>query len=290
VIDTDCEKWDNGRVLIKKRWAPSFEKQGLTTFDKLKSVSADEIAKAARSDRWTSRFTVPHVKGYSQAFYLKWHGASPWKDIIKPLLQFKKPIVGAVNEWNAMHWFARARISSMEPVAVGKSGSETLVVSRSIEKGIKLSDWVKTDPDPMMIDSVMRKLASMTRQMHQAGLCHQDFYLGHVIKVDQLEQVSGIWRPWEIQTDASDSYDGFKLYIIDLGRVMKFSKLPERWMIKDLAQLNYSARDLPASSRGAYAHQYFETEHFNAEQKHLMTQILHKCERIAQHSRKHRLS
>ena len=112
-----AETWDNGRLLVNPAFAAIMRTNGLDSFERVLSRPELTEAKNLRSDRITSRFEMLNDDGLSESYFLKWHGPAPLKDYIKPVLQLKRPIVGAWNEWLAMHLFAEAGIPSMIPVA-----------------------------------------------------------------------------------------------------------------------------------------------------------------------------
>ena len=76
-------------------------------------------------------------------------------------------------------------------------------------------------------------IASLARNLHQLGLHHQDLYLCHFF----------------IKPDAPD----FAVHLIDPGRVRPLPIFPFniRWIVKDLAQLSYSATELPLPTGSA---------------------------------------
>jgi heptose I phosphotransferase len=106
--------------------------------------------------------------------------------------------------------------------------------------------------------------------MHAAGLHHQDFYTGHLLL--------------KLQGDA------FDLRVIDLGRARGFERLSQRWVIKDLAQFDYSARELAAGERVRFLKAYLgKDRRLDAAERQLVRSIRAKSRRIARHSRKNRL-
>jgi hypothetical protein len=114
----------------------------------------------------------------------------------------------------------------------------------------------------------MIRLARLARRMHDLGAHHQDFYLNHIL-----------WCG-----DPSE----FEFHIIDLGRVGFSANLAERWIRKDLAQLDYSARDLSCADRLRFLRMYLGRP-FTRADRVLVRLIAIKSRRIASHTRKHKL-
>ena len=77
---------------------------------------------------------------------------------------------------------------------------------------------------------ITRRLARFVAALHSTGFCHRDLYLCHVF-VDLDEQAA---RPP-------------KFTLIDLARMHRPRWRRTRWLIKDLAQLDFSARQIGAS-------------------------------------------
>lgn len=77
---------------------------------------------------------------------------------------------------------------------------------------------------------VTRRLARFVAAFHGTGFCHRDLYLCHVF----------------VELDFSAARPP-RFALIDLARTHKPRLRRTRWLIKDLAQLDFSARDLGAS-------------------------------------------
>jgi heptose I phosphotransferase len=111
-------------------------------------------------------------------------------------------------------------------------------------------------------------MAALARRMHDAGAHHQDFYLNHIL-----------WRG-----EAAD----LDLRVIDLGRVGFAKELSRRWILKDLAQLDFSARQLSCTERLRFLRLYLGRPFCRADRR-LVQRIARKSRRIAAHTSKHGL-
>ncbi len=287
----DLETWDHGRLVVNHDFANLLRRHHWTTFAAIWSHTAGAaVAKKLRTDRITLRFTLDDA-GHERAFYIKRHVRSAWKEYIKPLLSLRWPILGARNEWNALLEFHRAGLPTMVPVALGNYGADSFLITEAIENCIKLSELridgahnpkggphsangvsnksnAATNGDAIRRD-VISRVARVARQMHGAGLHHQDFYLGHLLLPNQASSEEGV-------------------YVIDLGRVRKQQPLATRWVVKDLAQLNYSARHIRLTDRVRFLREYLGHK-IGAVDKRLVSHILAKTSAIARHSQKNRL-
>ncbi|WP_373651346.1 lipopolysaccharide kinase InaA family protein [Schlesneria sp. DSM 10557] len=265
------EAWDSGRLTVNGAFVPLLQRHGWTTFARIWEETANAaIAKNLRTDRVTLSFSL-NDEGGERKFYIKRHSRSSWKEYVKPLLRLTWPILGARNEWNAILAFHAARIPTMVPVALGESGSNSFLVTESLENCEKLSrrfavdsEWPVTLPERTQI---LRNVARLARQMHSEGMHHQDFYLGHLMQSRSQPEL---------------------IHIIDLGRVQRQRPLAQRWIVKDLAQLNFSAATASTRERLQFLKGYLDRP-LKSSDRRLISQIESKTASIARHSRKNKL-
>ena len=119
--------------------------------------------------------------------------------------------------------------------------------------------------------------------MHAAGLHHQDFYLTHLMV--PLDAICATPLP---AADRSPAPDGLRIQVLDLGRVRWQRRLSRRWIVKDLAQLDYSAPHFAASERMRFLAAYLGRRVETADRA-LIRRILRKSRAIARHSKKNGL-
>lgn len=267
----ELETWDSGRLTVNKSFAELLRKHDWLTFASIWTQTADAaIAKKLRTDRITLRFTLPD-NGIERAFYIKRHVRSSWKEYIKPLLRLTWPILGARNEWKAILDFHDVGLPTMTPVVLGTSGPNSFLITEALENCTKLSELNQPSTVGSALSRETRRqliqnVARIAKTMHQSGLHHQDFYLGHLMLS---------------QTHAD------RIYVIDLGRVQKHAHLSRRWIVKDLAQLDYSAAASPRE-RLKFLREYLGRR-LTGVDKTLIAEIRSKAAAIARHTRKNRL-
>jgi heptose I phosphotransferase len=268
VTPPQLETWDAGRVTVNQAFARLLRQHRLTTFDAVwQATQSAAVAKQLRTDRITLRFELPDEQGRVQSLYIKRHTASGWWEHLKPLLQLRRPTLGARIEWDAILAFHRAGIPTMTPVAVGVAGARSWLITAALEDCDKLSD-VRPPPGTRERQQLLTEVAGVAQLMHTAGLHHQDFYLGHLLK---------------------PRHHAGALHVIDLGRAERHGPWwARRWIVKDLAQLNYSAKDSPATERLRFLKAYLGRPLCDRD-RGLIRSILRKTRRIASHSRKHGL-
>ncbi len=174
---------------------------------------------------------------------------------------------GAETEWEGAFKLLRAGFSVPLPVCLGiernfwRGRAFTLFQAA---RGQRLEDLFRKE----LSLKIVSRLAETAGRFHARGYSHQDFYLCHFFW-DEKEQ---------------------RLTIIDLQR-LRWARSPKRrWIIKDLAELFYSARDI-LSSREA---RVFEEEFLKiygsylpwTREKTFWSRVERKIKRIARHDEK----
>ena len=174
-------------------------------------------------------------------YFIKIHRATGWGEILKNLLMFKKPVLGAENEFKAIRLLESLQIPSMEIKAYGKRGSmpsnqESFLITKEITGMIPLEDfcanWAQDPPDFHLRVRLIRELAATIGKMHFNGMNHRDCYLCH------------FWLD-----NATLANNKIKITVIDLHRAAIRKKIPRRMQIKDLAGILFSSMDAGISKR-----------------------------------------
>lgn len=174
-------------------------------------------------------------------YFIKLHRAVGWGEIFKNLFMFKKPVLGAENEFNAIRLLEKLGISTMEIAAYGTRGKnpakrESFLVTREITGKVPLedfcADWKENPPEFSLRIRLIRELASIIAKMHFNGMNHRDCYLCH------------FWLD-----NAALANDKVALTVIDLHRAAIRKKIPRRMQIKDLAGILFSSMDAGITKR-----------------------------------------
>ncbi len=195
-------------------------------FGQVSHIEGEDYRKIAR--RRTVKFTHN-----GNNYFAKIHFGVGWIEILKNLFQGRLPVLGARNEWEALHLLDSISVHSMEPVLFCETGfnpasRRSCVITKSLENTISLEDLIKASkPEPVMKRYLINELAQIARRMHSNGINHRDFYLCHFL-MDQ-----------ETHT----------LFLIDLHRAQIRKKTPDRWQTKDLGGLLFSSFDAGLTRR-----------------------------------------
>lgn len=181
------------------------------------------------------------VQFNNQFYFIKQHTGVGWKEIFKNLFQWRLPIISAKNEWLALTRLKQLGILVPEVVRYEKKGMhpafmQSYVLTKELPSHISLEDfckhWSQCSPSVALKRLLIKKVASIARTMHNNGINHRDFYICHF-----LLDVSSL-----LQSE-------IKLYLIDLHRAESRTRVPERWLIKDLSGLFFSSKDIGLTKR-----------------------------------------
>jgi heptose I phosphotransferase len=195
-----------------------------------------------KEGRRTLRFELA-----GKSYFLKYHRGVGWAEIVKNLLQLRKPIVSARNEWQAVKFLENHGVDTMTLAGYGERGLnpaeiESFVITDDLSDTISLEhlgqQWHEKPPTFSTKRALIEKLALISKTMHENGMNHRDYYLCHFLLDKGFV---------EHNTFSADT----ELFLIDLHRAMIRQKgsVEQRWLIKDLGALYFSAMDVPLTRR-----------------------------------------
>lgn len=197
----------------------------------------------SKEGRRTLRFELGE-----KSYFLKLHEGVGWGEIIKNLLQLRLPIIGAKNEWEAIQFLEKHQLETMKIAAYGQRGINpakqlSFLVTDDLADTMNLEylgeKWKKTPPKFEDKMRLIRKIALIAKKMHENGMNHRDFYLCHFLLDQSFEQTNTI-------------KDNTQLFLIDLHRAQIRKKVPQRWLVKDVGSLWFSALDVDLTQRDLF--------------------------------------
>ncbi len=181
-------------------------------------------------ERENWRIELPHASAAPRAAYLKKHRERKRR----AWTHAPAKSAGALEAEN-VHALAAAGVPSMELLAYGERCAEgerqSFVLTAELAGYTQLDHYLRQSFAPYAseqprhdarLDRLLDAVADVARHFHQAGFNHRDFYGCHFF--------------------VRETTDGtFDVRLIDLQRVERRRWFRQRWVIKDLAQLAYSA-------------------------------------------------
>ena len=204
------------------------------TFEYFMSLQGDVFRDV--DGRKTLRFFVD-----GDGFFIKQHFGIGWKEIFKNLVQLKVPVTGAKNEYKAIKNLKALHIDTMDVVGFSQQGFnpahlKSFLITRELDNTISLEDycenWPVHPPSFKEKQLLIRKVADIVKKMHESGMNHRDLYICHFL----------------MKTTANVT-DDCRLFLIDLHRAQIRRSVPERWLVKDLSALYFSAINIGLSKR-----------------------------------------
>jgi hypothetical protein len=232
-------------LLVMPAFVDTLRAAGLDSLEGLFSLKQAELLTKPGLQSWRERlrFDLDH-QGRHCVFFMK--------RFTNPQAAGRKEVRQAGNgansvagiEWNWMRQLAANSIPCTRPVAFGEAirrwrEVRSAVVMEAVP-GESLETWVRRlpltpakgrregDRDRAGLRAVLDESAQLVARLHSAGYAHRDLYLSHLFH-------------------DPTAAPGERLRLIDLQRVFRPAFWKSRWLVKDLAALNYSTPSHVAS-------------------------------------------
>ena len=212
-----------------------------------------------KEGRQTMRFQLA-----GKAYYRKLHTGVGWREIIKNFLQLKTPVTGASNEWYAINRVRELGLDSLNPLAYGSRGFNpakklSFLVTEELSETFSLAkyaeQWPSNPPPYGERQALIRKVATIARTIHQAGINHRDLYICHFLLDISAETKKTPLEP--------------RLFLVDLHRAQMRASVPDRWQIKDIASIYFSSLDIGLTKKDVYL---FLTVYFDMPLREILVQ------------------
>ncbi len=207
-------------------------------FDEIERLQG-EVFRALEA-RKTLRFSLNN-----KSYFIKIHRGVGWFEIIENLIRLRLPVLGAKNEYLAIKKLESLNIDTMKIVGYALKGwnpaqQHSFIITEDLINTISLEDfcepWSKTPPSFKLKYTLIQRLAYISKTLHNNGINHRDFYICHF-----LMDISKGMDHINEQT--------LKVSLIDLHRAQLRENTPERWRVKDIASLYFSAMNIGLTQR-----------------------------------------
>jgi len=262
---------------VDSSFVKAFEKLGLTSFDALFSYDSGKDPGGSSLPEHRSRLEFK-TSDPEKTLYLKRYNHPDaltqiknwfWHNARKSMMSF---------DLDPADDLARAGIKTPKAISYGEQWgvffekrsfiiTEELPNAESLEQ--KLPDCFRNRSDPKNLRqqrSFIERLGQFAKKFHTTGYRHRDFYLAHIFYSD----------------------DG-SFFLIDLQRAFRPRILAERFRMKDIAQLYYSAPGSAFSrtDRLRFYKSYAGKRFLDRRDKAFIRKVVRKVKRIARREIKH---
>lgn len=195
--------------------------------------------------------------------------------------EVRKSGTGALSvagvEWTWIHRLTHDEVPCVKPVAFGeelRGGRErrSAILTEAVP-GNSLETWMGRwgADDRDTVCGLIAPSARLVARLHTCGYVHRDLYLSHVFYNPAL--------PYEES-----------LCLIDLQRVVHPEWPRRRWIVKELASLNFSTPSslVSRTDRLRWLKHYADVSKLDGSTKSLAYRVIGKTARIARHDRRRR--
>jgi hypothetical protein len=242
--------------------------KGLIHFNKVMTVSDGRCEKAL-PDREVWHFRLEGAAQSPRGIYVKRHHLRTWDSRLRAIFGLPlAPTPGRVEAANVGRLTSQG-IAVMRLIAYGEKLhadglEESFVITEALEEYAELPDYLRrnfsgkpTRRSARNLRGLICEIAGIVRRFHVAGYNHRDLYCRHFFV---KEPVAGMRE----------------IRLIDLQRVQRRRWRRRRWIVKDLAQLAWSAPKacIHCKHKIAFLHEYFGVKKFLPEHKRWIRSVV----------------
>ncbi len=292
---------DAGRLCVNRNWLDVLRQAGLGSLQQLMHVGTGQTIRQL-SDRANVLLQLPAHSGVVRAYLKRHRGRYPFKWLSR-LLTGHQPRLPGPREAEMIERLKRIDVPTPELIAFGSEfgpGPEarSVLVTRGVPDAVQLdylleaidrsaADW---RTKRQRIRRLILQVAELARRFHRAGYNHRDFYLCHFLARPPQSRPGKSQDATKPPPDAAElaSEPAFELVLIDLQRVQYRPPFRLRWLVKDLAQLNYSAPAaiVTRTDRLRFFKSYLGVDRLSWYHRWLVRWIAFKTKRIGRHDRR----
>ena len=225
--------------------------------------------------------TVVKMHSAGKTYYLKRHSGMSIKDAILEFLRHGRRMSNGRLEWKAMQICDSLGILNMPSRAMGEKfkglrEKTSFLLTEALPPGKTIEDHFKEGLRLSLKQKrlLISRIADIAHKLHSAGFVHKDFYLGHFYVVGDLQTKK------------------YELHLLDLQRLAKGAKLLNRWSLKDMTALYFSAKPFMETGQITNADlmrlylSYVRKPKLEVQDKKFIRKLFFKEARVASHTEK----
>jgi heptose I phosphotransferase len=262
-----------GTMWIDHRYRAVLERAGLANFEAMMATTAGRLLRAL-PDRENWRIELAHPSIQHGGAYLKKHHVRTIGSRLRGKLGFGPGETPGRVEARNVARLTRGGIAAMRLIAFGEKlhrdgRLESFVLTEELVGYTQLDHFLRqrfpvrdtnaaSRGDPAL-RRLIREVATLAAKFHTLGYNHRDLYCCHFFIKEEV--------PGEFQVN-----------LIDLQRVQHRRRFRRRWLVKDLAQLSYSAprERISCSDKLRFIKQYLGVRKLRPTDRQFIRRILAK--------------
>jgi tRNA A-37 threonylcarbamoyl transferase component Bud32 len=263
---------------VEPVYKSAFEQLGLTSIDAFFAFQGDKNLAKANLAPHRSRIEF-QIDTPATTLFLKRYDNPPMSAQFKNWISTKKRISFGFAEFETTSKLLSLGINTPKSVAWGQLRGcffekHSFIITEKVPQGEsierRLPDCFNSSvtlENLKLRRQFISRLAEFIKKFHETGFRHRDLYFSHIFLT-------------------ADS----QFYLIDLARAFRPAVFSERYRIKDLAELNYSAptRYFSNADRLRFYNAYAGESKLKSRDKTLIRKIIRKTRQIARHDIKRR--
>ncbi len=264
-------------IHITPGWEAALQSRGLATAEALFAAAGESLGKRGLA-AWRERLRLDPGPG-GETWYLKRYTRPP----AGARREMRRSRSGARSlagvEWAWMTRLAADGIPAVRPLALAEAFERSREVrSALLTQAVRGESLEALAARPQALDRaqvrcLLTDTAGLVSRFHAAGYVHRDLYLSHIF----------------YDATAAGSADR-GLTLIDLHRVLRPRWRRRRWIVKDLAALEYSTPRalVSAADRLRWLKRYLGLPKLDPAARRLVRAVQRKTRRIARHDARRR--
>lgn len=258
---------DRGQMWVDVDYQTDLERVGLASFDAVMNGTRGKLLRTLPDrENWRLEFAQ---QGRRHVLFLKKHRVRSFLERLRSWVGVRRSMTAARIEAENVAALKRAGIETMRVVAFGESVRGAQIQSFFMTEELNgftqldhllrqrfapAAECIHQDDD---LKALAASVADVASRFHKAGFNHRDFYCCHFF----IQELPG---------------GRFAVRLIDLQRVELRYWLRDRWLVKDLAQLAYSAprERVGRTLRMAFIKRYLGITRLSTADKRLIRRVL----------------
>ena len=262
---------------IDADYKQALAKLGLTSIDAVFSFNAGKNLSKNNLAGFRSRIQFETSSPFVTLF-LKRYDNPPLLTQFKNWLSHRKMITCSFCDLEPAKKLMKLGINTPKTIAYGREHgilfekrsfivTEKIPDASSLEKKLPLYFYAPPAKANLMLrKTFIAQLAALVKKFHLTGYRHRDLYLAHIFHGDSS-----------------------RFYLIDLARCFKPLVSSERFRIKDIAQLYYSApaKYFSNTDRLRFYLNYSSRTKITDDDKSFIRSVINKANRMAKHDARH---